>query len=68
MTVKELIDLLQQYPPYLEVAVTYESVVKNLNSTNLYVSADGVLLLDADGNFYRDDFEKGRLPATSHHD
>lgn len=40
----------------LEVDVTWESVTRGVWQDNVYLSKKGVLLIDADENFYKNDF------------
>ena len=57
LTVGELIEVLSTYAPDTPVRGTWETTVQELE---VYQSADGVVLIDADAGVYRDDFVFGR--------
>lgn len=61
MTVKELIFELQKRDPHAEVRVTWEGVIQAIDAENIYCSADGVVLIDGDGNSYKEQFEKENI-------
>jgi hypothetical protein len=63
MTVKELIRELKKFSSDLEVKATWESVIVELNPDNFYVSKDGILLIDADGNSYKEKYTSGIMKA-----
>lgn len=50
MTAKELIEKLQQFDPDAEVLATWEGITKHID---VYVSKDGIVLIDADDCFYQ---------------
>lgn len=64
MTRDELIAELQKYPADVQVKITWETTVHAIKPENLYLSKDGVLLIDADDNNYKKDFESGELSAV----
>ncbi len=63
MTVEELIERLKQYPANAEVRIVWESTVNNLNDDLIYISKDGVVLLDGDGGNDKAEFISGRYSA-----
>ncbi len=62
--VKELIELLKSFPPDAEVKTTWENIVNELDADEVYMSADGVLLIDADANSYKEHFVSGLNKAA----
>lgn len=58
MNVRELIEMLSLYPKDMKVIITWESTLKSIQKENIYVSKEGHLYLDSDGNFYKEDFAK----------
>lgn len=60
MKVSELIELLKQYPQDADIAYTYETVVCVIESDEIFISKDGVVLI---GNDYRKEFESGEMSA-----
>ena len=58
MTTDGLIALLHAYPAGTPLAVTWEGVFRNIDASNVYTSKDGVVLIDADRNSYKDDHSK----------
>lgn len=52
LTVAELINVLRTFPQGARVKVTWEGVVRSLDADNVYMSDDGVMLIDGDENFY----------------
>jgi hypothetical protein len=58
--VRELIEELKKYDPEADLAATWEGIVRGVT---VYQSKDGVVLIDADSGFYRDDFVSGRHEA-----
>lgn len=56
MTNAELIAELQKYPSDAQVIVTWEGTTHGIDTDSIYMCADGVLAIDADDNFYRDEF------------
>lgn len=56
----ELVAELMKYPN-VEVKVTWESITRDILSDNLYMSKDGILLIDGDRNSHKTDFVSGRL-------
>lgn len=56
MTVEELIKELQKYPAQTKVMVTWEGKTEVIDSENIYLSKDRILLIDADNNFYKKRF------------
>jgi len=55
MTVAELIAELQKHPPESPVVGTWEGVFAEVH---VYRGADGTVLLDVDGNSYKDRFQQ----------
>ena len=58
----ELIKELMKYPN-VEVRVTWESTVDELNADEIYMSKDGIILIDGDDNSYKKLFISGQLKA-----
>lgn len=58
LSVKEFINILQKYPPEMKIITTWESTVHALEEQNIYESKEGHLYLDADYNFYKNQFSK----------
>jgi hypothetical protein len=58
MTVSELIQELSRFPPNAVVYCTWEGVVRDLG---VYAAKDGTVLIDGDGEHYRDGFESGEI-------
>ena len=58
ITVGELIEILKSYPKKMKVMTTWESTLHSLQKKNVYVSVTGSLYLDADENFYKEEFAK----------
>jgi hypothetical protein len=61
MKVNELIAVLQRYDQEAEVQVTWEGIFRELESDNVYECPEndrlkGLVLIDADGNFYKPRF------------
>ncbi len=64
ITIKELIDILCKFPIDTKICITWESTINSLEKENIYMSKWGVVLLDADGNSYKEDYEmqiKGKI-------
>jgi len=59
-TVQDLLNALNTCPPDALVKGTWEGVVRPIS---VYKSADGVVLVDADNEYYREHFETGRGSA-----
>lgn len=58
LSIGELIDILNNYPKEMKVIITWESLTTTLTKENIYLSKWNTLFLDADGNFYKEDFAK----------
>lgn len=58
-TVKELIEHLKKYPENMPIVVTWESISRSIDEDHVYMGKD-VLIIDADYNSYRKDFEGKR--------
>lgn len=58
LNVGSLIELLKKYPKDMKVMTTWESTVHSLKKENIYESITGSLYLDADENFYKEQFSK----------
>lgn len=55
MTVRELIDALSNYvEANPNVVVTWETTVHEIDADQIYVSADGDVVIDADANAYKE--------------
>lgn len=54
MTVRELIASLSKHQPDAEVLVTWESTFHQVDEDQIYVSADGDVMIDADANSYKE--------------
>ena len=64
ITVRELINWLSEYPPDTPVRITWEGILRDVDNSTIYMSHDGVLLIDADGNLYKEDFQSGAMNAN----
>lgn len=53
-TVGDLIERLKKYDVTQPVAATWEGVIRTID---VYASADGVVIIDADDSLYRKEFE-----------
>lgn len=58
ITVQELIDAISKFPPKTKVCTTWESTIHTLLTENIYMSKWGVLFIDADDNFYKNEFRQ----------
>jgi hypothetical protein len=58
LTVEQLIECLKKYPKNMRCFFTWESVFRSIEEENIYVGKENILLLDADFNEYKDEFEK----------
>lgn len=58
LSVKDLIEVLEKHPKYMKIFITWESTINPLGKENIYVTSTGRLYFDADGNFYKEDFQK----------
>lgn len=54
MTARALIAALSKHRPDAEVLVTWESTFHQVDEDQIYVSADGDVVIDADGNAYKE--------------
>lgn len=54
MTVRELMAVLSTKDPAAAVVVTWETTCHELDPDSVYVSADGDVVIDADGNSYKE--------------
>jgi len=55
MTVRELIAALSKHADANpRVVVTWETTIHNLDEDQIYLSADGDIVIDADGNAYKE--------------
>lgn len=61
MKVGELKILLEKYPSETTVMVTWEGVYRTIKPSNLYLAANGKLMIDADDNAYKEDITSGKL-------
>lgn len=55
MIICELVNMLQQYHPTTEVVATWEGLEENID---VYQAADGRVMIDADNNRYKVDWQK----------
>ena len=62
MTVRELIEILKTKPQDAEVLLTWEGSLRQIDDDNVYVSHDGPLIIDVDGNSSKGGFVSGPLP------
>lgn len=62
MTVIELIEKLNDLKGDARVLATWEGTVQELS---VYVAKDGTVMIDADQEVYRKDFESGRLKGLT---
>ena len=57
MTVRELIAALSKHADANpRVIITWETTVHDIDEDEIYLSADGDLVIDADANSYKEDF------------
>ncbi|MDD5510620.1 MAG: hypothetical protein PHI12_07420 [Dehalococcoidales bacterium] len=62
MNIDQLIDELKKYPGKSQVLVTWEGTEHELETDMVYQVTSGVVMLDADGNFYKEDYiSEGRV-------
>ena len=54
MTVRELIEVLSKHDPDCRVVTTWESTIHDLDDDEVYLSADGDVVIDADANSYKE--------------
>lgn len=59
MKVGELVKLLQGYRQDEEVVVTWEGVLSGIEGSNIYLAANGNVIIDADGNCYKQRIQDG---------
>lgn len=57
ITVRELIIYLNMFHPDVKVYSTWEGTIKEIIENNIYLSKTGSLYIDADDNFYKEEFE-----------
>jgi hypothetical protein len=62
MKVSELIERLRDFDPNAEVITTWESTTHTIDPHNIYRAKNGMVVIDADRNRYREEFEAGVLP------
>jgi len=65
MKVSELIAELQKYPQDAMALVTWEKTVHHISADGIYVSKDGMLLIDGDRNLYKDVFVGNGVEAEA---
>lgn len=64
MKVKELRTLLGNYSDNAKIMVTWEGIFRDIKRSNLYSSPDGVVIIDADRNLYKEEIISGeKLPC-----
>lgn len=54
MTVRELIAVLSKHDADRRVIVTWETTIHDLDEDQIYLSADGDVVIDADANAYKE--------------
>lgn len=60
LTVLGLINILKEYPLDMKCITTWEGTIGSLTEENIYNTFDNkYLILDADNNLYREEFENG---------
>lgn len=59
MKVKELIKILQRHNQDEEVSVTWEGIFRDIEEDNIYLAANGKVIIDADENCYKQHIERG---------
>lgn len=60
MTVQDFINELQELKsPDSQIAATWEGIIR---SVEIYKAGDGTILIDADGGFYKERFQKDTRP------
>lgn len=67
MTVSELIDALSKHADANQrVVVTWEGTVHDVDEDQIYLSADGDVVIDADANAYKEQImtKKGWMSST----
>jgi hypothetical protein len=62
MKVSELIERLRDFDPNAEVITTWESTTHTIEPDSIYRAKGGMVVIDADANSYREEFESGVLP------
>jgi hypothetical protein len=65
VTVAELIAELQKLDQDARIVITWESVLRDITPDHVYVSRDGVAMLDGDDNFYKASFVEHGLDRRS---
>jgi hypothetical protein len=60
MKIGDVIKILEDYDWEEEVMVTFEGITRYFS---IYQAKDGTVLIDADGDFYKDDFVSGKKIA-----
>lgn len=63
MTVFEFKNLLDKYPPDARVKVLFESCTFDLESTDVFISNDGVVLIAGD-SAYIEEYSTGEMDAA----
>ncbi len=66
MTVRELVAALSKHEPDRRVVVTWETTIHDVDEDQIYLSADGDVVIDGDGNSYKKNIttEKGWTSPT----
>ena len=59
MKVKELIKLFQEHNQDEEVRVTWEGIFRDIEEENIYLAANGKVIIDADENCYKQKIKNG---------
>jgi hypothetical protein len=54
MTVRELMAALSKHDADRRVVVTWETTIHDLDEDQVYLSADGDVVIDGDGNSYKE--------------
>ena len=61
MTIQQLIDRLKQEDSNATVAVTWEGIIRHIDDDSIYRTPKGLVLIDADDNFYKEDWQSGEI-------
>jgi len=61
MNIEELKGILNLYDSNAQVMVTWESIFCEIDVDSIYKAPNGVIVIDADGNFYKERIVSGDL-------
>ncbi len=65
MKASKLIDILQQHGQQRQVLVTWEGIFQKIKPTNIYLSPNGRIIIDADDNRYKKGILSGEKKVWS---